>query len=110
MTRFVRMLEEIYLRNFDIERSYRVTLRISDDGVAFARRYRLRSGKTERVVGKLPAGVYEIVVELDGRRKVGTKCRIADTPGATALVEVGNGRTDDLPGDEERRWRGVTAP
>jgi hypothetical protein len=84
--------EEIHIRNFDVSRAYDLTIRVrDDDGLAFGRRYRLRPGKTESVLGRLPSGEYEVVAELDGRRRDEARCRVDPSPEGTALVEVGNG-------------------
>jgi hypothetical protein len=84
--------EEIHIRNFDVRRSYDLTVRIYDSGdLAFASRYHLTPGKTESEAGRLQPGEYEVVVELDGRRQARERCRIDATPDRTALVELGNG-------------------
>jgi len=84
--------EGIYIRNFDVRRTYDLTIRVhDDDGLVFGRRYRLEPGKTESVLGRLPSGEYEVVAELDGHRRDETRCRVDPSPEGTALVEIGNG-------------------
>jgi hypothetical protein len=84
--------EEVYVRNFDMDRTYEVTVTIKNsDGVTFTNRYYLTPGKTVSVLGQLPPGEYEVQAVLDGRRQQSTRCEIGDAPERTALIEVGNG-------------------
>jgi len=84
--------EEIHLRNFDVQRSYDLRLRVQDgDDVAFVSRYRLAPGTTESVTGRLTPGEYTVTVVLDGHRRETALCGIDATPDRTALVEIGNG-------------------
>jgi hypothetical protein len=84
--------EEIYVRNFDISRTYHLTVEVRDSkGLVFGNRYRLTPGKTVSELGQLPPGEYEIHVELDGRRRQTVRCEVDGTLDKTALIEVGNG-------------------
>lgn len=84
--------EEIHIRNFDISRSYDLTVRVEDSaGLVFARRYHLSPGKTVSVCGQLSPGEYEVDATLEGRRRRSIRCEIDGTPQGTALIEVGNG-------------------
>lgn len=90
--RVARRSEELHLRNFDLNREYTLTVRVTDrDGLVFANRYYLAPGKTVSELGRLQPGEYEVRVELDGRRQRTATCEIGETPDETALVEVGNG-------------------
>jgi len=87
-----RRSEEIHIRNFDVTRAYDLTIEVRDSqGLVFANRYYLEPGATVSELGRLPPGVYDVRVELDGRRSVTCRCEIDDTPDRTALIEVGNG-------------------
>lgn len=87
-----RRSEEIHIRNFDANRAYDLTITVRDSqGLVFANRYYLTPGKTVSELGRLPAGEYEVQVELDGRRQRTALCEIDETPARTALIEVGNG-------------------
>lgn len=87
-----RRSEEIFIRNFDVDQAYDLTIEVHDsEGLAFANRYYLTPGKTASELDRLPPGEYELRVELDGRRQQTTTCTIDETPTGTALVEVGNG-------------------
>jgi sarcosine oxidase gamma subunit len=84
--------EEIHVRNFDVRRSYDLTIEVRDDqGLVFANRYHLTPGKTVSELDRLSPGEYEVRVQLDGRRDQTTVCEIGESPAQTALVEVGNG-------------------
>jgi hypothetical protein len=84
--------EEIHVRNFDVRRSYDLTIEVRDDqGLVFANRYHLTPGKTVSELDRLAPGEYEVRVQLDGRRHRTTVCEIDETPEKTALIEVGNG-------------------
>jgi hypothetical protein len=87
-----RRSEEIHVRNFDVRRSYDLTIEVRDDqGLVFANRYHLTPGKTISELDRLAPGEYEVRVQLDGRRRQTTVCEIGESPEQTALVEVGNG-------------------
>jgi hypothetical protein len=84
--------EAIHVRNFDVMRSYDLTVQIRDSsGLVFANRYYLTPGKTASEFGRMDAGEYEVHVELDSRRIERARCEIDDTPDGTARIEVGNG-------------------
>lgn len=84
--------EEIHIRNFDIERTHNLTLKVRDSqGLAFATRYQLTPGKTASEIGQLPPGEYEVSVELNNQRRQTTRCEVDRTLDKTILVEVGNG-------------------
>lgn len=84
--------EEIHIRNFDVSQSYHLTVSVSDgERTVLRNRYHLPPGKTESVLGRLPASEYEVRVTLDGLRQQTIRCAIDGTPRGTALIEVGNG-------------------
>jgi hypothetical protein len=84
--------EDVFIRNFDTQRSYDLTVRIRDaEGIVFANRYYLTPGRTEHETDRLTAGKYEVIVELDGRRRRQQTCRIGSAVEDTVLVEIGNG-------------------
>ena len=84
--------EELHIRNFDIRRSYDLTVRFERDGhVVFCEQYYLTPGKTVTEIDRIWPGEYEVVVELDGRRREAAICRVGPAPDDTTLVEVGNG-------------------
>lgn len=84
--------EELHIRNFDVRRSYDLTVEVRDDqGLVFANRYHLTPGSVASELDRIPAGAYELTVKLDGRRDQTATCEIDDTPEKTALIEVGNG-------------------
>jgi hypothetical protein len=83
---------DIFIRNFDTNRTNRLTVRIRDEeGIVFASRYALTPGKTEYEVDRLEPGEYDCIVELDSQRRERATCRIGPHPKHTALVEIGNG-------------------
>ncbi len=87
-----RRCEEIHIRNFDTSRSYNLTVEVRNSkGLVFASRYYLTPGKTVSELGQLPPDEYTVSVELDGRRQQTVRCDIDETPGQTALIEIGNG-------------------
>ncbi|MEF8813784.1 MAG: hypothetical protein V5A55_08200 [Halovenus sp.] len=87
-----RRAEEIHVRNFDVSRTYHLTVEVRENGrLVFANRYHLSPGKTASERDRLPPGEYDITVELDGLRRQTVRCRIDGTPERTALVQVGNG-------------------
>jgi hypothetical protein len=84
--------EEIHIRNFDVERTYDLTVTVQDtDGIVFANRYHLKPGTTVSELDRLAAGEYVVQVALDGRQQAVTECTVDETPENTALIEVGNG-------------------
>lgn len=84
--------EDIHLRNFDVERTYDLTLKVRDgDGLMFANRYHLTPGKTVSELDRLPPGEYIVQATINGHRTELTVCEIGATPEKLALVEVGNG-------------------
>lgn len=84
--------EEIHVRNFDVERTYDLTVTVQDaDGIVFANRYHLKPGTTVSELDRLAAGEYVVQVKLDGQQQAVTECTIDETPKNTALIEVGNG-------------------
>ncbi|WP_267163430.1 hypothetical protein [Halovenus salina] len=94
-----RRSEEIHIRNFDLNQAYDLTIEVRDSrGLVFANRYYLTPGKIVSELGQLPAGEYEVQVELDGRRQQTTLCEIDETPERTALIEVGNGTVSATEG------------
>jgi len=87
-----RRSEEIHIRNFDVNQAYDLTITVRDSqGLVFANRYYLTPGKTVSELDRLPAGEYEVQVELDSCRQRTALCEIDETPARTALIEVGNG-------------------
>jgi hypothetical protein len=84
--------EEIHIRNFDVQRANNLTIEVRDTrGLVFANRYHLMPGESVSESDRLPAGTYEIHVQLNGQRRQTVKCDIDNTLEKTALVEVGNG-------------------
>lgn len=87
-----RRSEEIHIRNFDVERTYDLTVTVQDgDGIVFANRYHLKPGTTVSELDRLAAGEYVVQVKLDGRQQAVAECIVNETPEKTALIEVGNG-------------------
>jgi hypothetical protein len=84
--------EEIHVRNFDVRRSYDLTVQIrTASEVVFLTRYSLTPGKTATELGRVSPGEYEVYAELGGRRSERVRCEIDETPEGTARIEVGNG-------------------
>lgn len=84
--------EEIHVRNFDVRRSYDLTVQVrTDSNTVFVNRYHLTPGKTATELDSVSPGEYEVYVELDGRRTESVRCEIDRTADGTALIEVGNG-------------------
>lgn len=94
--------EDVHVRNYDGRETHHLRLRAVDgDGRAVERSYRLGPGATESETDLLPAGEYDVEVELDGLRRWAGHCRVDDGPEHTVLVEVGNGLvsiTEGVPG------------
>jgi hypothetical protein len=84
--------EEVHIRNFDVERTYSLTLTLRDeDGLVFANRYHLKPGKAVSELDRLPPGKYVVHAKLNGRRHEFAVCEINESPAKTVLVELGNG-------------------
>ncbi|MFC7134282.1 MULTISPECIES: hypothetical protein [Salinibaculum] len=84
--------EDIHIRNYDVQHSYRVRVTVTDGReTVFARRYTLDPGQSTSERDIVDAGTYDVTVALDSHRSARTRCRLADSPDDTALVEVGNG-------------------
>jgi len=87
--------EDVHVRNYDVERAYRLdlTLRPVDgdgDGDVRSRTYRLGPGEFRSEVDDVPAGEYDVTAELDTGRTASARCRIGAGPHRMVLVEVGN--------------------
>jgi len=83
--------EDVLVRNYDVERAYRIDLTFRGvDGDVRRRTYRLDPGEFHSEVDTLPAGEYEVTAELDTGRTATARCRIGEAPDRMALVEVGN--------------------
>jgi len=84
--------EDLHVRNYDVERSYRVTVAVSDDdGVAFEETYWLRPGAFLSEIDVIDPGEYEVTVEIDSGRSVSRTCQIDADHDHSALIELGNG-------------------
>jgi hypothetical protein len=85
--------EDIHVRSHDHRWAYDldVEVRWPDGEAAFTRRYYLQPGEAIAEVDALPPGEYELRVTRDNEQTEMRRCRIDDTPGHTAVVEVGNG-------------------
>lgn len=84
--------EDIHVRNYDIERSYRVTVSVSDDdGVTFEETYWLRPGAFLSEIDEVDPGEYEIEVEIDNGRSVSRTCQVDADHTHSVLIELGNG-------------------
>lgn len=88
-----RVSEDVFVRNYDVERTYRVTISLEsltgDD--AYETTQRLRPGQALSELGVVDPGAYRVDVELDGARRSSTECQIGPSPAETVVVEVGNG-------------------
>lgn len=84
--------EDIYMRNYDPYWGYdlEVTVRRSDEAV-FESSYYFQPGEIKSVGNVIPAGEYEVTVELDNHREKTTACRVSSAPDHTIHVELGNG-------------------
>lgn len=87
-----RRSEELYIRNFDVERTYNLTVTVKDsDGIVFTNRYHVKPGVTVSELNRLVPGEYLVQVELDGQQQAEIPCSIDESPDHTAVIEVGNG-------------------
>lgn len=84
--------EDVHIRNYDVERAYRVTLALAnDEGTAFEESYWLRPGAFLSEVDEIDPGEYEVEVTLDNGRSVSRTCQVDTDHDHTVLVELGNG-------------------
>lgn len=84
--------EEIHIRNFDDNQSYDLTLSVYMDGESvLTSTYQITPGRRISEIYRLPAGVYDVEVQLDAHQVETARCEIGSTPERTALIEVGNG-------------------
>jgi hypothetical protein len=84
--------EEIHIRNFDDNQTYDLTLSVHMDGESvLTSTYQLTPGRRISEIYRLPAGVYDVEVRLDGDQIETARCEIGSVPERTALIEVGNG-------------------
>lgn len=99
--------DAVHVRNYDHRRSYSVTVTV--DSAAGARvlsdRFSLDPGGSDRSTAPLPAGEYEVRVDVDGVERVRTTCRLSRSPSGTAVVELGNGAVSVTAGGPAR-WSG----
>lgn len=88
-----RVSEDVFVRNYDFERTYRLTLFLEavDGSDTYERSYHLRPGQAVSELGVVDAGEYRVRVELDGARRAFDRCSVGPSPAETILVEVGNG-------------------
>jgi hypothetical protein len=92
-------VEDLHLRNYDAHRTYEPTLVVlTPDGEVVARRsYRIPPGQCRSERDLVAPGTYVVRVRLDDHDDR-VACRIGGDPGATALVELGNGVVTVSPG------------
>jgi hypothetical protein len=84
--------EDVHIRNYDGREAHSLHVRmVGDNGVVFEERYRLAPGGAESELGVVPAGEYDVEVELDGLRRRAGRCAVGEGPEHTVLVEMGNG-------------------
>lgn len=85
--------EDVYLRNYDPFCEYDLTVTITDASgeSVFRQRYYFQPGEVKSERDLLPAGTYEVTVELDNRRRETATCRVGPDPDRTVHVELGNG-------------------
>ena len=84
--------EDVHVRNYDVQRSYRIRVTVTDGSeTVFARRYTLGPGQSTSEFDIVGAGTYDVAVALESRESERARCRLSDAPDDTALVEVGNG-------------------
>lgn len=91
-TRVVRS-EDIYVRNYDSHRGYRLAVAVTTERgtTVFRERFYLRPGQVESLGGVLSPGTYRVAVELDTESDDKIDCRIGAAPAETIHVEIGNG-------------------
>jgi hypothetical protein len=91
-TRRVRS-EDIYVRNYDSSRGYRLTVSVNSERgtTVFRERFYLRPGQVESLGGVLRAGSYRVAVTLDTDSEDEMDCRVGTAPAETIHVEIGNG-------------------
>jgi hypothetical protein len=83
---------DIFVRNYDVERTYRLQLRVrSEDGVTYEERYRLLPGQIVAEFGVLPTGDCRVAVSILGAGAGRDRCELTRADGDTVAVEVGNG-------------------
>lgn len=84
--------EDIHLRNYDVERAYRVTINVADgDSTVFENTYWLRPGAFLSEIDEIEPGEYDVTVEIDTGRSVTRRCQVDADHEHTVLVELGNG-------------------
>lgn len=84
--------EDIHLRNYDVERAYRVSITVEDgDESVFEETYWLPPGAFLSEVNEVDPGEYGVRVTLDNGRSVTRTCQVDSDHDHTVLVELGNG-------------------
>ncbi len=84
--------EDIHIRNYDVERAYRVTVDVADGAdKVFSETYWLRSGAFLSEIDEIDPGEYEVTVDIDNGRSVTRTCQVDADLDHTVLIELGNG-------------------
>lgn len=96
--------DAVRVRNYDHRRSYEVTVTVdSAAGVrVLSDRFSLEPGGSDRSTAPLPAGEYEVRVDVDGVERARVTCRLSRSPSGTAVVELGNGAASVTSGGPDR--------
>lgn len=88
-----RVSEEVFVRNYDVERTYRLTISLTavDGDDEYATTHRLRPGQAVSELGVVEPGRYRVRVDCDGARHATDEVFVGPAPAETLLIEVGNG-------------------
>lgn len=85
--------EALHIRSYDHQWAYdiEVELLAADGTSVFHKQYYLLPGRIESEASAIPSGDYRLRVTLDNEQRETLDCRIGESPGHTAVVEIGNG-------------------
>lgn len=83
---------DLFVRNYDVERTYRLQLRVrTDAGATYEERYRLLPGQIVAEFGVLPTGNCRVEAVILGSGAGADQCTLSRSDDDTVAVEVGNG-------------------
>jgi hypothetical protein len=86
-------IEAVHVRNYDHREGHSVHVRLEGRDVdsRLSERSYLAPGQSTRVSGAIEPGRYQLQVRVDGVERRRADLELDETPGGTAVVELGNG-------------------